>query len=344
VSSSRPVEIVGGGLAGLSLGLALRQAGIAVTVFEAGAYPRHRVCGEFVTGLGATTIARLGLDPLLQGAGRLREVAWLVGGRVVRRHRLPAPALALSRHTLDARLAGAFTAAGGHLLTGTRMDPNEVPEGRVFATGRRRAPDKRATWLGLKLHARGLRLTSELEFHLGDGAYVGLCPVEDGWVNVCGLFRPRSDLAADRATVLAGYLRATGLDTLAARLAEAEICAASCSAVAGVGFDRRGAESDRLNLGDTFAMIPPFTGNGMAMAFQSAEEALDPLLAWARGEAAWAETVCRTGGRMRRRFRRRLAAAAAVHPFLHSPSRQRWLALAARSGLLPLRPLYHLLH
>jgi hypothetical protein len=68
------------------------------------------------------------------------------------------------------------------------------------------------------------------------------------------------------------------------------------------------------------------------------------LLAWARGEVAWAETVRRTGGRLRQRFRRRLATAAAVHPFLHSPPRQRWLALAARSGLLPLRPLYHLLH
>jgi flavin-dependent dehydrogenase len=338
----RQIEIVGGGLAGLSLGLALRRAGVPVTIFEAGAYPRHRVCGEFITGLKAPTIARLGLAPLLGDAGRLREVAWLARGRVVRRQQLPAPALAMSRHTLDARLAEAFTAAGGHLLTGTRLDPNEAPEGRVFATGRRRTTT--ATWLGLKLHVRGLRLTSELEFHLGDGAYVGLCPVEDGRVNVCGLFRPRDEVAAGRETVLAGYLRATGLDALAARLGEAEICPASCSAVAGVGFDRRGVETDRLNLGDTFAMIPPFTGNGMAMAFQAAESALDPLLAWAGGGAGWTDTVRLAGGRLRRRFRRRLAAAAAVHPFLHSPPRQRWLALAARARLLPLGPLYHLLH
>ena len=339
---SRAVEIVGGGLAGLSLGLALRKEGVSVTLFEAGTYPRHRVCGEFIAGLGAETIARLGLAPLLADAGRLREVVWSVRGRELCRQRLPAPALALSRHRLDAWLAEAFTAAGGHLLTGTRVDPKENPAGRVFATGRRRSTAGK--WLGLKLHASGLRLTSELELHLGDGAYVGLCPVEGGMVNVCGLFRMRPEVAAGRETVLAGYLQATGLDALAARLASARIDPVSCSAVAGVGFDGHGPETDRLNLGDTFAMIPPFTGNGMAMAFQSAEAALDPLLAWARGETEWPDTVHRTDGRLRRRFRWRLATAAAVHPFLHSPARQRWLALAARSRMLPLRPLYYLLH
>ena len=60
---ARGVEIVGGGLAGLSLGLALRRAGVPVTLHEAGEYPRHRVCGEFIAGLDERTRARLGLDP-----------------------------------------------------------------------------------------------------------------------------------------------------------------------------------------------------------------------------------------------------------------------------------------
>ena len=337
----RPVEIVGGGLAGLALGLGLRRAEVDVTIFEAGDYPRHRVCGEFIAGLGETTMARLGLVPLLADAGRLSEVEWFFRERPAQRHRLPAPALALSRHTLDARLAEAFTAAGGRLLTGTRVDTSEMPAGRVFSTGRRRAP---SPWLGLKLHARGLLLASDLEFQLGDDAYVGLCPVEHGRVNVCGLFRQRPDIMAGRETVLAAYLRATGLDALAARLAEAEVCAESCSAVAGVSFERSAAARDRMNLGDTFAMIPPFTGNGMAMAFQSAELALDPLLAWMRGEMPWEETLRVVGDRLRRRFRQRLAAADVLHPFLHTASRQRWLVTAARAGVLPLHPLYHLLH
>ena len=341
MTSPRQIEIIGGGLAGLALGLGLARSGADVTIFEAGDYPRHRVCGEFITGLGETTIARLGLAPLLADAGQLSEVDWFFRESPVHRQRLPEPALALSRHALDARLADAFRAAGGRLATGVRVNTDEAPEGCVFSTGRRRGP---SSWIGLKLHARGVRLSNDLELHLGDGAYVGLCQVEGGRVNVCGLFQRRSGITADRETILIAYLHATGLGSLATRLAESETCPESCCAVAGVSFDRSGTACDRLNLGDTFAMIPPFTGNGMAMAFQSAELALDPLLAWTRGETAWEETLRLVGDRLRRRFRCRLAVAATLHPFLHAPRRQSWLALAARAGILPLRPLYHLLH
>lgn len=341
MTSPRQIEIIGGGLAGLALGLGLVRAGAEVTVFEAGDYPRHRVCGEFITGLRETTMARLGLAPLLADAGRLSTVEWFFRGSAIRRQRLPAPALALSRHALDARLAVAFRAAGGRLMTGARVNTDEAPEGRIFSTGHRRGP---SPWLGLKLHTCGLRLTSDLELHMGDGAYVGLCPVENGRVNICGLFRRRPGIVADREKMLEVYLRATGITALAARLAETEVCPESCCAVAGVSFDRRAIACDRMNLGDTFAMIPPFTGNGMAMAFQSAEVAFAPLLAWTRHEAAWEETLRLVGDRLRRRFRLRLATANMLHPFLHAPPRQRWLAAAARMGMLPLRPLYHLLH
>ncbi|MDB6025304.1 MAG: putative electron transfer oxidoreductase, partial [Verrucomicrobiales bacterium] len=46
--AARPITIVGGGLSGLTLGIALRQRGIPTTIWEAGRYPRHKVCGEFI--------------------------------------------------------------------------------------------------------------------------------------------------------------------------------------------------------------------------------------------------------------------------------------------------------
>jgi flavin-dependent dehydrogenase len=342
MNAPAPIEILGGGLAGLALGLALRREGVPVTIFEAGDYPRHRVCGEFITGLSPATIARLGLAPFLRDALQHRAVAWFLHDESAQAQTLPSPALGLSRHALDARLADAFVAAGGELRTGTRVTDLAAKPGRIFATGRRRG---RSPWLGLKFHVRGLVLVRDLELHLGDHAYVGLSRVEDGAVNVCGLFRQRT-LAARGPQLLLGYLRAAGLLALGERLATAEIDAGSFCAVAALAFDRASAAAvpDRIQLGDACAMIPPFTGNGMAMAFQSAEAALDPLLRYARGEIDWAASCCATNAALRGRFRLRLASADVLHPFLLRPRRQRWLAALNRSRLLPLGPLYAALH
>jgi flavin-dependent dehydrogenase len=42
-------------------------------------------------------------------------------------------------------------------------------------------------------------------------------------------------------------------------------------------------------IGDAVTMIPPVTGNGMSMAFESAEIAIDPLCGYSRGETTWHE-------------------------------------------------------
>ncbi|MDP3072541.1 MAG: NAD(P)-binding protein [Opitutaceae bacterium] len=337
----RPIEIIGGGLAGLALGCALRREGVEVTLHEAGDYPRHRVCGEFIAGLRPATIARLGLGPMLAGAIEHRRVAWFLRNAPPHSHTLPAPAIALSRFALDARLAATFTALGGDLRLRSRVAAVEPRAGRVFATGRRR--QTASPWLGLKLHAHGLSLAQDLEMHLGENCYVGLARIEDGGVNVCGLFR-RGLAAGTGATLLLNCLRAAGLAALADRIARARIDPASVCAVAGVAFDRRPPPTTRLCLGDTLAMIPPFTGNGMAMAFQSAELALAPLLAYARGTAPWAEALRAAQRAQRNKFRMRLVSADALHPFLLGRRRQRWLAALGRARLLPFRPLFAALH
>ncbi len=366
---SAAVEIVGGGLAGLSLARALRRAGVEVVVDEAGQYPRHRVCGEFITGLDAETIDRLDLAPILSGALRHTEVTWFIGGRAARTEQLPAPALGLSRYALDARLAERFVAEGGCLRTGVRVSDEPAP-GRVYATGRRRAA---SDWIGLKIHARAIPLARDLEFHLGENAYVGLSRVEDGVTNVCGLFRrqrpadktgaptlapaavgpPDPGNAGERRGqesppyhVLFEYLDTCGLAELAARLRAADIDADSFCAVAALPFGDTGSAApiDRICLGDAFAMIPPFTGNGMAMAFQSAAVALGPLRQFAHDRATWDETCRATQRALRGRFRVRLASADALHSFLLRPHRQRWFAALSRARLLPFRPLYAVLH
>jgi hypothetical protein len=319
-----------------------------VTIFEAGGYPRHRVCGEFIAGLRERTIESLGLAGVLRDALPRTTVSWFRGGRAIRRQSLGRPALAVSRHTLDQRMAEDFVAAGGDLRTHTRISPGTTSEGWIHSGGRARRPSE---WIGLKVHARGLSLESDLEFHLGDRSYVGLCELPGGEVNICGLFQRRSGLKTSRSSALVDYLKASGLEALALRLRGAECEADSFTAVAGFNFalpksDPGDGEGPRqeIALGDAYAMIPPFTGNGMAIAFQSAETALPHLVAWARGERAWSETASLVKEALQRRFGRRLYLASKLHPFLFSPSGQAVFNWVNRSRLLPLDVISSAIH
>ena len=338
----RPITIVGGGLAGLSLGIGLRREGVETHVLEAGHYPRHRVCGEFITGLAPSTIDALGIEPAFAGAGSLGTATFFLDGRAIGRYDLPAPARALSRYALDARLAGLFMEAGGQLSTDHRVEPQARGDGWVRTTGRKRTGA--SPWMGLKLHARRLSTVDALEMHLGDRAYIGLSRVEDGWINVCGLFHRRPGVRSDRQNALSSWMRACGLGDLAARIEAAEIRPGSQTAVAGFGFDRQICAPDEVELGDANVMIPPFTGNGMAMAFDSAALALKPLVAWARGCSSWHDTARVIRAYSDREFKCRLACAASLHPFLLKPVGQHCLGAAARAGLLPVGALYRLLH
>jgi 2-polyprenyl-6-methoxyphenol hydroxylase-like FAD-dependent oxidoreductase len=338
--SMLPIEIVGGGVGGLALGLALRRAGVAVTLFEAAGYPRHRVCGEFISGLGNSTRRALGLDPFLADSCPHRGVTYYVRERPLPAFSLPAPAWGISRHTLDSRLASAFVAAGGHLLTDTRVSEAEMPPGRVFAAGRKR---RGPFWVGLKVHVRNMKLANDFEVHLGERAYVGMSRVETGAVNVCGIFARRQTYARD-GDLLTEYLRAAGLGGVCERLLAAEMDPVTfCASAAPLG-DRWVAGQDRIRIGDACASIPPFTGNGLAMALQGAELALQPLCAYARGTATWNESVERISLLQRLRFRRRLLLASFLHPFFLEPRRQSFLAALARSHLIPFRAFYASLH
>ena len=342
MTASKSVTIIGGGLAGLSLGIALRKAEVPTEIVEAGEYPRHRVCGEFITGLKDETIEKLGIQAAFIGCGSHREVTWHLREHVIGHQVLPSPARAISRFALDARLAEIFVAGGGKLTLCTRFKPTRFEPGVVRTTGRK--PNGASPWIGLKLHARNLATAGELEFFLGDGAYVGQSSVEDGWINVCGLFRKRPGLQFDREEALPAYLRISGLNTLADRITAAEIRTRSRSAVTGFTFDRHVTGKDGVRLGDACATIPPFTGNGMAMAFISAALAVDPLVAWARGERLWEDITRSIHEALRHEFRLRLACASFLHPFLLNCSLQRGLGCTMDAGLLPTTTLYRLLH
>lgn len=332
---TRSITIVGGGLAGLSLGIGLRQRGIPVELHEAGTYPRHRVCGEFISGVRRQTLQTLGIDFIPAASRPLRTATWFWRGRCLLREPLPEIAWGISRYHLDARLISQFAESGGgvHLQSRQSIGP---PEGVVWSAGR---IPVRGPWIGLKCHVRALPMDGDLEMHLGRGGYVGLARIAEDRINVCALFRTQRDVPGKGVERFANHLRAAGLPDLAERFAENWI-GESFLGTAGFHLGRQPTETGRVALGDSAAIIPPFTGNGMSMAFESAETALEPLAAYARGELAWPEAARRIREDLDRRFARRMRLAGTLHPLLLHPKSQILLSAVAGMGLLPYKWLF----
>ena len=333
-----PITIVGGGLAGLTLGIGLRQRGIPATVWEAGHYPRHRACGEFISGRGQDVLARLGLLELFRQAGAVgaHTAAFYLGraGSPVRP--LAKPALCLSRYAMDARLADHFRQLGGELCEDARWRESEFLPGVVRASGRRVQPGAEGGhWFGLKVHARNVPLAADLEMHTSMSGYVGFCRLRDGEVNVCGLFR-RPGGSTDGARPWSEVLRGPPGTLLWDRLAGAVIERDSFCSVAGLSLRPcRAAARSECCIGDAMTLIPPVTGNGMSMAFEAAEMAIEPLAAYSRGESSWSEARQAVAVACDRAFARRLAWARGLQWMMFTPLLRGWTGrMALKSDIL----------
>jgi menaquinone-9 beta-reductase len=317
------ITIVGGGLAGLALGLLLRQREVPVTLFDAGRYPRHRVCGEFISGRGAEVLNRLNV--LSPNQVRLATTAAFFSSKQCMGERtLPAPALCVSRYALDRCLAARFQELGGELIANERW-AGEEREAVVLANGRRRhAAVDGWRWFGLKAHFRDVALQADLEMHLSPNAYVGLCRLPDDVVNACGLFRvPERRHEANESARLpeAGaltVLRGVPGTKLHARLGGAGVDHRSVCSVAGLSLRPEPVSATACRIGDAFTMIPPITGNGMSMAFESAALACGALVSYARNERSWAETTSAIAAQLQGEFSRRLSWASFLQRVLFS--------------------------
>jgi flavin-dependent dehydrogenase len=290
----KALTIVGGGLAGLSLGIGLRQAGVPVTVIEAGQYPRHRVCGEFLSGHGRDLLRGMGVyeEAVQAGAREAKTARFFSGSRRSPILDLPSPALCLSRYRLDELLARTFVRLGGELQTGTRYQ-GEFGEGVIRATGRQMQTEIGGwRWIGLKAHARNVSLDADLEMHFLTDGYVGLCRVEGDAVNVCGLFRSRAPLP-DLRNSWRNLLSGPRESTLTSKLSQNCFLEETFSAVAGLPIRHyQWGIPPGIGAGDALGMISPVTGNGMSLAIESALN-LVPLLGdysaerltWGKAEA-----------------------------------------------------------
>ncbi len=333
----KPIIIVGGGLAGLTLGIALRQRRVPVQIFEAGHYPRHRVCGEFINGRGQTVFHELGLKRLLVAARGVpaTTAAFFCGQARSPARQLQPPAICVSRYELDNLLAREFQRLGGTLFEERRHSGDLSAGGVVRATGRRLKPSPDETrWFGLKVHAVGLSLKADLEMHLIPHGYVGICRLGQNQANICGIFQKQ--IGENSTGTWKEILGGPRNGLLSDRLAAAELMDETFCAVAGI--DLRpdpDTTTDELRIGDALTMIPPVTGNGMSIAFECASLATEPLAAYSGGSIKWEAARARIAALYHQTFDHRLSWAHRLQiAIMHAPEYPAVSEMALRSERL----------
>ena len=205
------VLILGGGVAGCAASIALARKGRSVTLIEREPTPRHKVCGEFLSGEALEDLHVLGIDVASLGAVPINYVR-LAAARRAATAPLPFPANSLTRKALDTALIAEAIAAGVRVERGrsvqslSRATANlwqaTLDDGTTYeaptaflATGKHDLrghgrPKDPHQWIGFKMYyrlsaAQTADLADASELTLYSGGYGGIQPVEDGITNFC---------------------------------------------------------------------------------------------------------------------------------------------------------------
>jgi menaquinone-9 beta-reductase len=327
----KEIRIVGGGLAGLTLGLLLRREGVPTQIFDAGSHPRPKVCGEFISGKGVEIVKQLNVVAP-ERIATAHGVRFFERERSSREIKLPQAAIAVDRANLDQSLALAFQQAGGVLHENVRWTQSFESAGLIRATGRRLSKCA-GTMVGIKGHARNIPLSADLELHFSDAGYVGLSRQPGGTVNVCALFTNKTALKSESSPSrdLAEIFSREMGSAFRTRLQNATFDDATFASVAGISLQReRAAATRECRIGDSICMIPPMTGNGMSIALESATLAAPILRDYSQGRVEWEQARHWISRKCDRAFGRRLIVASFLQKTSFRRAGRQFLLLATQ--------------
>jgi menaquinone-9 beta-reductase len=301
------VLILGGGVAGCAAAIALARKGQSVSLIEREPTPRHKVCGEFLSGEALEDLHALGIDVASLGAVPIDQVRLAAAKRAAEAP-LPFPAASLTRKALDTALIAEAIAAGVSVergssvqslgRTASNMWRATLDDGATFeaptiflATGKHDLrgyprPADPERWVAFKMYfrlapAQAAELARTSELMLYPGGYGGIQPVEGGIANLCWVVQQR--YLARVGNRWEDFLAKMQQDCphLAMRLAGAEALLAKPIAITHIpyGYIRRTTEDELYCIGDQAAVIPSFTGDGISIALHTARCAAAAFLA-----------------------------------------------------------------
>ncbi|NEV93182.1 NAD(P)/FAD-dependent oxidoreductase [Psychroflexus sp. YR1-1] len=289
------VIIIGGGLAGLTSAIDLSLSGFEVLLIEKDKYPKHKVCGEYVSNEVLPYFKRLGIFINKTNSDLIsRLVLSSRRGNTVKVE-LPLGGFGISRYALDNLLYEKAKSCGVEFKFETvtnvafenhqfciKTHTNEFhAELAIGSFGKRSTLDKKldrdfihnkTPWIGIKAHYQNDDFPDgEVQLHNFEGGYCGLSKTETGAVNFCYLahydsFKREGSVENFNKNIVAQNPKLNSF------LSQADLLFDKHLAISQVSFQNKNAvENHMLMAGDSAGLIHPLCGNGMAMAIHSAK-------------------------------------------------------------------------
>ncbi len=329
------VAVVGAGPAGCAAAIELARAGAKIGLLEKAAFPRDKLCGEFLSPVGARVVEELGCGRQFHAAqpAPIERAVVVTASGAQLEFSFPARAYGLSRLRFDHLLARAAQAAGAQLIEKAEIVRLEnasqtlsTRDGRKFqsrmvllasgrhsllqpltpdsSTGRtalwsaRREKQANPAYFAFKAHYRG-ECAGRVELYFFPGGYCGLAPIEGGRVNLCCLVE-KGLLATGSAEQVLARVPALRARLAGWRREEPFLFTGPVS----MGW--RHPPSDLLAAGDAALFPDPFTGQGMSVALENGRMAARHAMS---GSEAVSESIEAYSRELQRRFGGQLRAA-----------------------------------
>jgi menaquinone-9 beta-reductase len=292
---STDIIIIGGGLAGLVSAIHLSKAGLAVMLIEKNEYPKHKVCGEYISNEVLPYLQQLDADPMITGAKKIsRFLLSTTRGKTIET-KLPLGGFGVSRFTLDYFLLQKAVENNCTVIQDTVMDVHfaddifsvTTKEGNelsakivIGAFGKRSNMDitlnrdfikNRSPFIGVKTHLKGSFPDDMVALHNFEGGYCGVSQVENGNLNVCYLanyksFQQYKNIETFNKEVLYKNPHLKNIFQNSVPVFEQPLT------ISQVSFSNKTTVQHHILMcGDAAGMIHPLCGNGMAMAIHSAK-------------------------------------------------------------------------
>ncbi|MGV9003749.1 NAD(P)/FAD-dependent oxidoreductase [Flavobacterium sp.] len=289
------IVIIGAGLAGLMAAIHLSKDGFTVTIIEKNDFPKHKVCGEYISNEVLPYVDYLQLDFKDLDINPITQLEFSLGNGTSFNAELPLGGFGVSRYALDFYLYQKAKALGCIFLedevkevtfsedifsTLTAKDRLITSKVVLGAFGKRSNLDismqrefiqKKSHWLAVKAHYSGEFPNDLVGLHNFEGGYCGISKVENNIINICYLaqynsFKKYKNIDAFQEEVL---MKNPKLKTI---LGQTTMVFEKPITISQISFETKAAvENHILMIGDAAGLIHPLCGNGMAMAMHSAK-------------------------------------------------------------------------